>query len=67
MALFYLGIFLTVLGLLVSVLFWLPRFAVRARLKALFGRRYPLLFVIFLANGPGLVVLGLLLVFLSRP
>jgi hypothetical protein len=67
MILFYLGVFLTALGALVSVLFWLPRVVDRARLKALFGNRYPLVFIIYLANGPGLMLLGLLLLFLFRP
>lgn len=67
MTLFYLGIFLIFLGLLVSVLFWVPKIVDRSRLKYLLGPRYPQLFVIYLANGPGLLLLGLLLFFRFRP
>jgi hypothetical protein len=67
MAIFSLGIFLVVLGLLVSVLFWVPAIVDRPRLKSLLGPRYPLLFVIYLANGPALLLLGLLLFFRFRP
>ncbi|MDA8165130.1 MAG: hypothetical protein M0017_08895 [Desulfobacteraceae bacterium] len=61
MALFYLGVFLIVLGLLVSVLFWIPQVVDRSRLKALLGPRYPRIFIIYIANGPGLLLLGILL------
>lgn len=55
------GIFLLVAGLTVSVLFWVPTVVNRPRLKELLGSRYPLLYVVYAANGPALAVLGLVM------
>ena len=55
------GAGLAAAGLLVSVLFWVPRLVDRQALRRLLGRRYPLIYVIYVANGPGLVALGALL------
>ncbi len=49
-------------GLLVSVVFWIPRVVDRTMLREILGRRYPLVYLVYTANGPGLFVLGLLLV-----
>ena len=55
------GIALIILGLGVSILFWLPAIIDRNRLKTVLGKRYPLVYVVYIANGPLLVLLGLLL------
>ena len=48
-------------GAVVSILFWLPRVVDRNRLKQALGERYPIIYIIYLANGPGLFMLGLLI------
>ena len=48
-------------GLFVSVGFWVPRFCNRSRLKDFLGSRYPFVYVVYIANGPLLVALGLFL------
>ncbi len=55
------GLVLALLGSLLSVAFWIPKLVNRPRLKELLGPKYPLVFFVYLANGPGLAVLGLLL------
>ncbi|OIP46243.1 MAG: hypothetical protein AUK28_07250 [Desulfobacterales bacterium CG2_30_60_27] len=55
------GIFLLVAGLTVTALFWVPTLVNRPRLKELLGSRYPLLYVVYAANGPALALLGLVL------
>lgn len=50
-----------VIGSLISVLFWVPRVFNRQRMRELLGRRYPLLYFVYVANGPLLVLLGLFL------
>lgn len=49
-------------GGLVSVLFWIPGVLDRNKLKALLGSRYPLVYPVYFANGPVLLVAGVLLV-----
>lgn len=56
------GLVLLSIGGLISVLFWLPRLVDRVRLRELLGKRYPLLYLIYVANGPLLVLAGLLLI-----
>jgi hypothetical protein len=56
-----LGILLLLVGLTVSVLFWVPAVVNRPRLKELLGSRYPLLYIVYAANGPALVLLGLVM------
>lgn len=51
-------------GTLVTIGFWVPGLVNRQRLKEILGRRYPLIYLIYGANGPFLLLLGLLL-FLS--
>jgi hypothetical protein len=55
------GLTLLLFGAAVSLLFWLPRLVDRARLRELLGRSYPLVYLIYLANGPLLVVAGIML------
>lgn len=52
---------LMLFGLFVSVGFWVPRFCDRARLKDLLGTRYPLVYLVYVANGPLVFGLGLFL------
>ena len=56
------GLVLAIVGLAVSVAFWIPRLCNRARLKEMLGSRYPIVYVVYIANGPMLLVLGLILV-----
>lgn len=53
--------FLILVGVLVSVGFWVPRYCNRSRLRDLLGSRYPFVYVVYIANGPMLLVLGVFL------
>jgi len=55
------GIILVLTGGLVSVIFWVPRVINRQRLKELLGSRYPLVYLVYSANGPILFLAGILL------
>ncbi|OGR01208.1 MAG: hypothetical protein A2505_09910 [Deltaproteobacteria bacterium RIFOXYD12_FULL_55_16] len=55
------GLILALAGLAVSVAFWIPGLCNRARLKEMLGARYPVVYVIYVANGPMLLLLGLIL------
>jgi len=57
-----LGIILMLFGLIVSIVFWIPGIFDRAKVKDIMGERYPLVYVIYVANGPLLIVFGLLLI-----
>ncbi len=50
------------LGMLVSVGFWVPRICNRRRLRELLGERYPLVYLVYVANGPVLVLFGVFLI-----
>jgi len=52
---------LMLLGLFVTVGFWVPRFCNRTRLKDLLGSRYPMVYLVYVANGPMLLLLGVFL------
>jgi len=56
------GIMLIILGLVVSIVFWMPSIFNRNKIRSVMGRRYPLVYVVYIANGPMLVIFGLLLV-----
>ena len=56
------GLVLATVGLAVSAAFWIPRLCNRARLKEMLGSRYALVYVVYIANGPMLLVLGLILI-----
>ena len=60
------GIVLILFGLAVTIAFWLPDLIDRNRLRSVLGKRYPLVYVVYTANGPLLILLGLLLL-LTRP
>ncbi len=55
------GITLMLFGLVVSIVFWVPGIFNRDRARAIMGKRYPLVYVVYIANGPMLVLCGLLL------
>lgn len=55
------GITLIVTGGLVSVGFWLPALIDRQNLREILGSKYPLVYLIYIANGPLLLLAGILL------
>lgn len=55
------GFFLAILGFSISVIFWIPGLCNRTRLKEMLGSRYPIVYVVYIANGPILLTLGLIL------
>jgi hypothetical protein len=57
------GLFLLVLGGLVSVFFWVPGLVDRRKLRELLGSRYPLVYLVYSANGPVLVLAGAILLY----
>lgn len=57
------GCTLLIIGALVSVLFWVPGLINRAQLRELLGRRYPLVYLVYSANGPFLLLAGLVLLY----
>jgi len=60
------GMILAVAGLVVSVAFWIPGLCNRNRLKEILGSRYPLVYVVYVANGPMLLLLGVILLITFR-
>ena len=56
------GIMLMFFGLVVSIIFWIPGVFDRAKIKDIMGKRYPLVYVVYIANGPLLMLFGLLLI-----
>ncbi|MFA6499487.1 MAG: hypothetical protein WC256_07310 [Desulfurivibrionaceae bacterium] len=60
------GLVLAIVGLTVSVLFWVPRLCNRPRLKELLGPRYPVVYMVYIANGPLLLLLGAILLITFR-
>lgn len=57
------AVLLILFGTMVSVGFWVPRIFNRGRLKEALGGRYSAVYVIYFANGPMLVLAGLLLLY----
>jgi hypothetical protein len=55
------GIMLMLFGVSVSIVFWIPGIINRVKIKDIMGSRYPLVYVVYIANGPLLVLFGLLL------
>ena len=55
------GLVLAIIGLSISVAFWIPKLYNRTRLKEMLGSRYPVVYVVYVANGPLLLILGLIL------
>lgn len=60
------GLVLAIVGLAVSVAFWIPRLCNRTRLKEMLGSRYPVVYVVYVANGPMLLLLGVILLIFFR-
>ena len=60
------GAILIIFGSLVSIAFWIPRIFDRTRMKEVMGRRYPLVYVVYAANGPILVLFGILMLIWTR-
>lgn len=56
------GIMLVIFGLVISVVFWVPSLFNRQRVREVMGNRYPLVYVIYIANGPLLILFGFLLI-----
>jgi hypothetical protein len=56
------GIMLMFFGLVVSIVFWVPGIFNRNRIKEVMGKRYPLVYIVYIANGPLLVLFGFLLI-----
>jgi hypothetical protein len=60
------GIMLMFFGLVVSIVFWVPGIFNRNRIKEVMGKRYPLVYIVYIANGPLLVLFGFLLIIWPR-
>jgi len=60
------GLVLAIVGLAVSVAFWIPKLCNRPRLKEMLGSRYPVVYVVYVANGPMLLLLGAILLIFFR-
>ena len=60
------GLVLAIVGLLISVAFWIPNLCNRTRLKEMLGPRYPVVYVVYIANGPLLLLLGAILLITFR-
>ena len=56
------GIILIFFGLIVSIVFWIPGIINKEKIKNVMGARYPLVYVVYIANGPLLMLFGLLLI-----
>ena len=56
------GIMLMFFGLVISIVFWVPRIFDRNRIKEVMGNRYPLVYIVYVANGPLLILFGFLLI-----
>lgn len=56
------GILLMFWGLVVSIVFWVPSIVNKEKIKNIMGDRYALVYVVYVANGPMLVLFGLLLI-----
>jgi hypothetical protein len=56
------GIMMIFIGLVVSIVFWIPGICNRDKIRAVLGKRYPLVYVVYIANGPMLILFGLLLI-----
>lgn len=55
------GWILVFVGAIITSAFWIPQIINRQQLRALLGSRYPLVYFVYVANGPLLLVLGLFL------
>ena len=60
------GIMLMLFGLVVSIVFWIPGIFNRDKARIVMGKRYPLVYVVYIANGPMLILFGFLLLLWSK-
>lgn len=60
------GLVLAIVGLAISVAFWIPKLCNRTRLREMLGSRYPVVYVVYVANGPMLLLLGAILLIFFR-
>jgi len=60
------GSIIMLFGLIVSIVFWIPGIFNRAKIKGFMGKRYPLVYVIYIANGPMLILFGFLLLLWTK-
>ena len=60
------GIMLMLFGTAVSIVFWIPGIFDRTKFKEIMGKRYPLIYMVYIANGPMLILFGLLLIVWSK-
>lgn len=61
--LFTAGILIGLFGGAVSAIFWMPRIINRDKLREMLGSRYPMVYLLYIANGPLMLLFGLLLVY----
>lgn len=61
--LFTAGILIALFGGAVSAIFWMPRIINRDKLREMLGSRYPMVYLLYIANGPLMLLFGLLLVY----
>jgi len=59
---FLAGLFFSFFGGAITIAFWIPRLVNKQKLKELLGSKYPLIHVVYIANGPLLLFFGLFLV-----
>ena len=52
------GVLLMGVGLIVSILFWVPQIVNRQKLKELLGPRFLMIYFFYFTNGPFLVIIG---------
>jgi len=60
------GILLMLFGMAVSIIFWIPPIFDRKKIREITGKRYPLVYFVYIANGPMLILVGLLLIIWSK-
>ena len=60
------GAILIIFGCLVSIAFWIPKIFDRTRMKEVMGNRYPLVYMVYIANGPMLILFGFLMIIWPR-
>ena len=63
MILKYIALFLIFVGLIISIVFWIPQLVNKPKLKSILGKRYPIIYFVYISNGPFLVLIGLLMLF----
>ncbi|MDH5523942.1 MAG: hypothetical protein OEY01_08105 [Desulfobulbaceae bacterium] len=61
--LYVFSIALILFGACVSVSFWIPQIINKKRLREILGSKYPLVYFLYLANGPMTLMFGLLLLY----